>query len=505
MEQADLIAAVDCGTTAVKAGLFDLRGSLRGSAAETVPLRFGRDGAVGFDPCEMMGAVCRVLKAAAQRACARPERVAALCVTNQRATVIPVGRRGQPLGRAISWQEMRGVRAVERVRRHISDARFSRITGLPNNPMFTHGKLLALREMEPDRFRAAERFMLVQDYALRELGATGWVTDVSNASLTGLLDITRRQWSEELLELCSVSLRRLPELVASGVQVGAMDKSAARRCGLTAGIPLVAGGGDQQCAGLGAGAVEPGIVTVTLGTAAVVMASAREPMFDKQRRIPCCVHAAPGLWAVEGLQSAAGASVLWLERLTGHPARALAAAAERVGPGARGAHFFPYLAGAAAPYWQPDARGVFMGLDLSHGPAELLRAVWEGVTFETREILDAFEWLGLSTREIRLTGGWSQSTAWQRLHADLLSRPVVTLENPQATLLGAAMLGAVGVGVFPTLKEAARRMVHTGGLRHPRPTHRAAYRKVAAHHARLRARLDRAKLFATSPNEGKGP
>jgi xylulokinase len=460
-----LYMSVDCGTSTVKAGLFDGWGRRVSLATTPIHCQFHTDGPVTQDMGEILHAVFRSLRRALADHRVSPGRVAAICIANQRATVLALDRHGEPLQPAISWQDMTGAPALARLRQQMSEADYYQITGLPIHAVFTLAKLLHLKKDAPQEYRRASRFVLVQDYLLRALGCPDYLVDYSNASLTGLLDIRRLRWSPDILRLAGIAGTRLSSLVPSGQSVGGLSPAAARLTGLRAGTPLIMGGGDQQCAGAGAGVVRSGLCSVTMGTAGVSFCHSDRAVFDPQRRITCCAHVVPGCWNLEGLQNAAGDSLRWATRtLLGSERLSKTALAHvaAVPAGSRGVLFLPYLAGASAPHWIAEATGTFLGLRPQHEAACLVRAVMEGVVLESRQILDVFTALRVPIREIRLTGGCSSLSIWDQIQADLYGRTVRSLSDPEATLLGAAMLGAYGVGAFPTLQAAADQMVRIG-------------------------------------------
>lgn len=474
---ATLFAAVDCGTTAVKGAVFDVRGRCLALHRRNVRCRYGSDGRVEQDAEAVARAAFRVLKHAVSESGSPPASVAALSVTGQRATMVCLDGGGRPLGSAMSWQDLRSGPELREFLGRMTAHQFSRITGLPPDPVFSLGKLLLLKRREPERYRAAKRFVLVHDFILHALGAPDYVTDPSNASLTGLCDIARAAWSEPILAAAGLDAGRLPRIAPSAVRVGGLSSAAARRCGLLQGTPLVNGGGDQQCAAIGAGIVSPSVCSITLGTAGVVFAAVRRAVRDPRHRLMSCIHAVPGLWEVEGLQHAAGDSLDWMASLfaTAADSRSVAARVARVPPGSNGVRFYPFLAGAGCPHWRPDAAGAFLGLRRAHGAGILWRAVLEGVAFENRRILEAIESLCGPIREIRLTGGYASLAQWERIHADVCGRPVIRLRQPQATLLGAAVLAATGAGAFDSVAEGAVRTVRAARVARPDPARAAAY------------------------------
>jgi xylulokinase len=495
------IAAIDCGTSVVKSAIVGLNGSIRGLAGKASPCVQSADGRIESDPHAITQACFSSLRLALQASRVRPVNVGGICLTNQRATLLCLDAQGAPLGRAISWQDMRGAAQIKAFRRRIPDESYYGITGLPANAVFTLAKILWIKQQESDRFKRTARFALVQDYMLRQLGCGSFVCDPSNASLTGMLDIAALRWSREILAAAAIPEARLSLLVPSGTTVGALSAFAARQTGLLEGTPLVIGGGDQQCAGVGAGAVAPGILEVTLGTAAAPLCYSARPARDRRRRVMCCAHAVADKWELEGLQNSAGSCLQWAAKLMNGGekfSRSFAAAVKRVPPGAGSLLFYPYLAGDSAPHWDPNGKGVFVGLGFGHGRAEVIRAVMEGVSLQTREILDVFAGMGVPVRDIRLTGGCTAVEPWNQMQADIYGRPVSILENPQASLLGAAILAAVGLGEFRTVAAAAKSMVTIRKTYQPDACRAEAYDGIYGRYTAVRRGLDAGRVFAAA-------
>ncbi len=493
------VAAVDCGTTATKCALVDLAGRMRVEATLPAAVLTAPSGCRGLDADALCEAVLSALAVCVADPRTAGAEILACSVTGQRASVVCLDARDRPVGPAFSWQDMRGAPELAVLRERIPDADYFRLTGLPNFPAFTLAKLLWLNAHEPQRARRVHRYALLSDFMLHALGAD-WITDTSNASLTGLLDVTTRTWSTALFDLAGLDAGRFGPLVEPGTPVGRLSRDAALRTGLPEGLPLVAGAGDQQCAGLGAGVAAPGAVEITLGTVAVPLCASARPLLDPQRRVTCCVHAAPGLWNNEGLQQASGFSLVWLARLLnkGRTNRFDPAAWRAAGdmqPGADGVLFLPYLLGAGSPWWNAEASGGLLGLRDSHGPAHLLRAALEGIACENRAILEVFRELGLPLTDVRLTGSGSRQPAWSRIQANLYGLPVVTLENPQATLVGAAILAACGAGVYASVQDAAQHMVHPMACIEPDPEQRVAYDALYARYVEVRQRLDAVNVW----------
>jgi xylulokinase len=232
--------------------------------------------------------------------------------------------------------------------------------------------------------------------------------------------------------------------------VGEVTAQAAFETGLAAGTPVVIGGGDGSCAGVGAGVIEPGSAYCVIGTSAWISVSTLKPAPDPLQRTMTFHHVHPERYAPMGVQQLAGGARQWAWNvLAGDPSLDLDAAAASVPPGAGGLLFLPYLMGERSPWWNPLARGAFVGLAMPHGKAEMARAVLEGVALGLRQILDALRQQTPDISALRLIGGGGQSRLWQQILADSLNLPIHLLElKGEATSWGAAVAAGVGVGMY---------------------------------------------------------
>ncbi|MBD3245507.1 MAG: hypothetical protein GF333_00665 [Candidatus Omnitrophica bacterium] len=475
------VAALDCGTSTMKAGVFDLRGRLKGIASRECAPRVLPGGRYEYRPQELFYGACAVLQSALHRSKIASADVLALAVTNQRATCLCVDAQGRALSNAISWQDMRGQELLAKFRDRMSGESFYRRTGLPLNPVFSLSKYLWFRAMMPSLYRKAAKIVTLQEYFLSRFGSEECVVDYSNASLTGVLDAKKLKWDRDILKAARLSVGKYPGLIESGVKVGTLAKGAARKTGFLHGTPLISGGGDQQCAGVGAGAVRSGIIEITLGTVADVCSCTSTPVYDPRMRVMSSVHVVPGRWNTEGMQSSGGASLRWAQNTVNggktFSARHFRKVAQ-VPAGAGGLFFYPFLNGAAAPHWCEEAQALLAGCRHSHGPGEIVRAVMEGVAMETKQIFEVFSQLALPVREIRMTGGCASIGLWNQIHSDVCGKKVKTLVCPHATLLGAAVLAAYGIGAYPDVEQGARTMVQAKNAFTPVRSRVREYKKI---------------------------
>jgi xylulokinase len=283
---------------------------------------------------------------------------------------------------------------------------------------------------------------------------------------------------------------KLPELVGSGWKVGEIDEYAHERTGLPIGMPICTGGGDQQCAAIGAGVIEEGLCEVTFGTAGVSVAHLDSPKYDPNMAVSLSAHSFPEkTWEAEGIQASAGSTYRWFRDNVGHMARMIEPFtqvdpyvimnkhAEKAPAGSRGVFFLPYMAGSVAPHYDNLARAGFLGINFTADFGCLARAVLEGVTFEARDIVEAFMAF-VPQREIMLSGGATKSPLWCQIQADIYGAPTTFMQEGECTVVGAAILGGVGAGVFDSVKEGCDQMLHKVRTFDPDPKTHQVYNEM---------------------------
>ncbi len=493
---ADYIAAIDCGTTGAKAIIFDTTGARYGTAYQEYPCDFPAPNRVEQDAEVLFEACVEVLARAIAATDIDPADIRALSFSTQRCTTIPVDAECRPLRPAISWQDNRSDSQCDGVRDAIGEQVFYKTTGLPIANVWTLLKIMWIRKEEPEIYEKTHKFLNPHGFLLKRFGSQDFVEDLSNASLHGLVCVTTGDWEADFIARTGIDRAKLPELVTSGTALGSISRDVAERTGLSADTILVAGGGDQQCAGIGAGVIQPGIGSVTLGTAGVVICSFDEPPFDPNGAMPAEIHAYPGKYICEGLQSTAGAALKWLRNVAQDATQGVEVEyslfnemAAKISPGSNGLQFLPYLAGAGAPQWNGAATGTFHGLTQGHGLGSMARAVMEGVAYQNALILKEFEKTGRALTEIRLTGGGAQSPLWSQIQADIYNQPVKRLKEDEAGLLGAAILAAFGARLFLSIDDGVDAMVGTIESYDPKPEHQGVYQALLDNYRNLYARL----------------
>jgi len=297
-----------------------------------------------------------------------------------------------------------------------------------------------------------------------------YALDKADGAGTLLFDLAARDWSAEIVEALGIERAWMPPTFEGPDVTGTVSRAAAEATGLRPGTPVVAGGGDQSANGVGVGAVDPGVVALSLGTSGVVFAATDAPIHDPRGIVHAFCHAVPGRWHLMSVMLSAAGSLRWFRDAVAPGAGfgELVDAAGEVPPGADGLLFLPYLSGERSPHPDPNARGAFVGLTLGHDRRHLTRAVIEGVAFGLRDGLDLMVGAGMARpTQIRASGGGTASPLWRQVLADVLEAEIATVSTTEGAAAGAAFLAAVGAGWFPTVAAATAALVRATPVASP--------------------------------------
>lgn len=454
-----LLLGIDLGTSAVKALLTDLDGRVVGAGSAAYPILHPQPGFAEQDP----HAWWRAMVDAVRQALAAAEtgddqsRVAAIGLSGQMHGTVLLGEDGEPLTPAVIWPDQRSAPQVQEITELIGPERLIGITGSPVATGFQAATLRWMQQERPDLWSRIRHVLLPKDYIRWRL--TGRLaSDPSDGSGALLLDVRARDWSAELLDAMEIPREWLPPVQASASVAGGLGAEAAAALGLPASTPVVTGAADTACSALGAGAVHPGRLLLTISTGGQLILPVERVQVDTRGRIHtfcAALEPGPGLaaWYQMGAVLSAGMALRWLRDnvlgLAGEDAYARmtdwAAAAP---PGANGLLFLPYLAGERTPHMDPAARGLFLGLTVQHGRGELVRAVLEGVTFACFDAFQALAELGPAPDQVILAGGGAKSPLWRQIVADVFGRPVRPLQVSEQSALGACALAGLGAGLI---------------------------------------------------------
>jgi xylulokinase len=485
----DVVLGLDVGTSGVKALLVSRAGNIEAAATTPLTLSTPRPGWAEQDPEDWWRASLASIQRVLRR---RPEAtVLGVGISGQMHSAVFLDAAGRVIRPALLWCDGRTTDECREITARAGGE--DRLRAWVSNPAlegFTLPKILWLRKHEPAQFARLATVLLAKDYVRYCLTNT-IATEPSDASGTLMFDPAQRRWSRDILDAVDVSPSLLPNVGGSSEVLGRVSRDAARESGLAPGTPVVGGGADNACGAAGVGAIAPGNAVASWGTSGTVLAPTAEPRADPQLRAHTFCHVAPNVWYVMGVVLSAGAAFAWYRDQfardlanTESANDQLSDEAAAVPRGADGVTFLPYLQGERTPHRDAAARGAFLGLSLAHSRAHLTRAVLEGVCFAMRDSLSILQELGLAPEHLLLTGGGARSPFVRQMQADVCGLPVRTVNREEGPAYGAALLAAVGAGVFRDLAEAARATLVRGPLESP---DRAAHREYGPAYARFRA------------------
>lgn len=446
------LIGIDVGTTGTKALLFSQDGQVLGHAYRGYPLHTPQVGYSEQEAEDWWQAVCETVR----EICTEEQisaNVAAISLSSQGGTVVPVDTEGAPLGRAIVWNDRRcGDQRAAFETQMGGDAAMYRTTGWhlgAGLPLLT---VRWLRENRPELFEKAARFLTVPDYISYKMTGKA-VVDLSNAGINQFYDLTVGAYNSSLLAFAGIREEQLPVCAPSGTLVGNLTKQAADALGLTENTVFVTGAHDQYAVALGAGAIGDGDILIGSGTCWVVTAIADQPDFSAG--LSQSVAAVPGMWGSLQSLSSGGVCLEWLRKQVGFeeemPFDTINREAERRRAAEEGLFFFPFAGKAGED--KRFTKASFLGMDLSHDRFHLARAVMEGVVFQNLWMREAFR-VKPSEQGIILAGGASKSPVWAQLVADISGMPVRIPEVADLACVGAAAMAGLGCGIYKTPREA---------------------------------------------------
>jgi len=499
MEDAPAFIGVDIGTTSVKAVAFDRSGKTLAAEDREYPLRSPRRGWAEQDPEEILNALLDSLARVTHTLKERGVRVGCVSFSAAMHGLMALDGEGLPITPSIIWADNRASEQARRIRDEMDGLAIHRRTGTPIHPMSPLAKLLWFREEDPGTFQSAARWVSVKEYVFFRLFGE-YVVDHSIASATGLFNLERREWDAGALRISGVSPEKLSRPVSTTQVMDGLRSEYAERLGLDSETPFVVGANDGALANLGVGAVDPGMVAVSIGTSGAVRSVVHEPTFDERGRL-FCYALDEGAWVIGGPINNGGIALRWLrdkvfselaktaEREGRDPYDVMGELAAGVPAGSEGLIFLPYLTGERATQWNADARATFFGLTSGHGAGHMIRAVMEGVVFQIYAVARVLEEVSGEPKEVRATGGFARSALWRQMLADVFGREVVFPESVEGSSLGAAMLGMKAVGEIPAL-DAAKEMVEISHHHHPDEVASKTYTDLMEIFTRLYDRLE---------------
>ena len=476
-----LYIGIDLGTSAVKLLLMDQEGRIQNELSREYPLEFPRPGWSQQDPEDWKKAVLEGIPALL--AGFDSAQVAGIGAGGQMHGLVVLDENDRVIRPAILWNDGRTAREVDYLNREIGREKLSAWTANIAFAGFTAPKLLWLRENEPENFKRIRKIMLPKDYINYVLTGVH-CTDYSDASGMLLLDVARKRWSREMLDICGVAEDQMPRLYESYEAVGTLRPEIAAELGLPETVVVCAGAGDNAAAAVGTGTVGEGGCNISLGTSGTLFISSGRFGVDPHNALHAFAHADGHYHLMGCMLSAASCNKWWMDDILGSRDYAGAQAAitdDKLGR--NHVYFLPYLMGERSPINDTNARGAFVGMTMDTGRADLTQAVLEGVAFAIRDSFEVARSLGLDIRRSMICGGGAKSPLWKKIMANVLNVELTTPVSEQGPGMGGAMLAMVACGAYPSVEAVCAKLVRTSETVRPDPEiaerYEARYRQFA--------------------------
>lgn len=462
------LLGIDVGTTNWKVAAFDEKGNLICIRKMPAKLHYNNKFKHGYyKPDEIWISIAKLIKQVIEEI---PNSVVeAVSVTSMGEVTIFLNDKGEAIYPIIPWFDTRAIEYTEKLNEIVGTQKIFEITGLDNNPIFTLPKLMWLKDNETEVFANTSRFLSMADFIYYKL-TREFVTDTTIACRTLMLDINQNKWSDELLDIVSINKKSLPQIYSSGTVIGNITKEAAMQTGLNEKTKIVTGGHDHPCGSLAAGILQGKSVLDSSGTAESIIGltepNKKAPQIFNGLRIGSYIDTKR--YALWGGIIASGASIDWgMKNLASLENWGITdtklnykvvdkAIAQNI-PGANGLIYLPHIRGCGAPYWNSKSKGAFIGLRSTHRQKDMMRAIMEGLCYEARIILEVMEKeMENSIEVIHTIGGGAKSKIWQQIKANITGKNVVVPKVKEATVMGAALLAGVGIGVYKDVYDATK-------------------------------------------------
>lgn len=477
---------IDIDTERLNAAVIDDTGQLLGEDFRGYPVTTGRDGAAEQDPLRWTRAAAAAVPGACRRAGISPDEISAVCVAGQEHALVATGPDDRPLRPAILWPDRRAAAACPAIAEIIAPTEIAEITGLNLSPLHMLPKLIWLKQNEPEIFGQIKKISSPASYLLHHI--TGeWAQDKPGASCSMLLDVKTGEWSRRMIEAAGIDPAILPPLAQPSAVAGKTGGEFARLTGLPNGIPAAAGICRDQASAIGAGAIAPGLVCDIISTVEPVLIPVAEYYSDQSRLLETRIASAPSTWLLQNPGFLSGGNFKWLADNFGKLEKIetedtlrtvydlLTEQAAKAPAGSGGVIFFPFMTGAMTPEWNPDARGMYAGLDLSHGRNHIIRATLEGSAYALRDIVERARACAIPVDNIRIVGGATRSRLMEQIRADATGVPVSHTSVPETAPYGAALIASVAAGRFSSIAEAAASCVRIAHTYEPDPACKSLY------------------------------
>jgi xylulokinase len=471
---------IDVSTTATKALLIDSSGTVLAVWATEYSFETPRPLWSEQHPDLWWDGTQKSIRAVLEMSGVDAAQIGGIGLTGQMHGLVLLDETGNVLRPSILWNDQRTQAQCDEIHRRVGRERFIQITGNVALTGFTAPKILWVKENEPEVYSRVAHVLLPKDFVRYKLTGA-FAMDKADGAGTVLMDLKKRDWSNEVLSVLEIPRVWMPPLFEGTDITGTITPEAAAATGLAAGTPVMAGGGDQAAQAVGVGAVREGVIALTLGTSGVVFATTGGAIIEPEGRLHAFCHSVPGQWHLMGVMLSAAGSLRWFRDTfaAGTSYDDLLAPAANIQAGADGLLFLPYLTGERTPYPDPLARSAFVGLTIRHGMAHCTRAVLEGVAFGLRDSFELMKAVGLAQiDQVRVSGGGARSLLWRQILADVFDSELVTVNTTEGAAYGAALLAGVGAGHWSDVGSACESVIEITGRTVPYGATTSVYRQI---------------------------
>ncbi len=450
-----LYIGADLGTSSVKLLLMDEAGDIKNIVNKEYPIYFPKPGWSEQNPEDWYSQFAVGIKELTKD-CDKTQ-IDGISFSGQMHGLVILDEKDNVIRPAILWNDGRTQEECDYLNKDIGREKVSSYTANMAFPGFTAPKLLWVKKHEPENFARIKKVMLPKDYIAYKL--TGiHCTDVSDASGMLLFDVKNKRWSKEMLEIVGLHEEQLAKIYESYQVVGTVTKETAESLGIPSGIKVVAGGGDNAVAAVGTGTVGHGMCSISLGTSGTVFIANKEFAVDEKNALHSFAHADGKYHFMGVMLSAASCNKWWMDEIL--QTKGYDKEQEEIHRlGENPVFFLPYLMGERTPHNNPNARGTFIGMNMSTTREDMTQAVLEGVAYAIRDSFEIAKNLGVSVDRVRITGGGAKSPLWCKIIANVLNVKVDKTNSEEGPAFGAAILAAVGCGKYKTVEEATSKLI----------------------------------------------
>ena len=462
---------IDLGTSAVKLLLMDEKGAVLNIVSKEYPLSFPQPGWAEQNPVDWFQQSIAGLKELTV-GCEK-EKIAGISFGGQMHGLVILDEKDEVIRPAILWNDGRTIEEVEYLNEQIGKKVLSAYTGNIAFAGFTAPKLLWVERHEPEHFKRIRKIMLPKDYLAYRLSGVH-STDYSDASGMLLLNVERKCWSKEMLDICHITEEQMPKLFESYEAVGTLKPEIAEELGFPKNCLIAAGAGDNAAAAVGTGTTGAGSCNISLGTSGTIFIPNQTFEVDPNNALHSFAHADGKFHLMGCMLCAASCNKWWMEEVL-KTQNFDKEQAEITELGSNHVYFLPYLMGERSPHNDALAKGAFVGMTLDTTRADMIQAVFEGVAFAMRDSLEVARSLGIQIKETTICGGGAKSPLWKKIMANVLGIRVNTVEVEEGPAYGGAILAAIADGVYASVEEAAEAIVRKGDSVEPEPELTAMY------------------------------